>query len=84
MTTERCTAAEGAQPNERRSWARGGDAGGRAAAVGHAYAGARGRRALAEGRLHDVLGQMERDGDELLAEVADGTYADGGYPFDVV
>jgi acyl-CoA dehydrogenase family protein 9 len=44
----------------------------------HAFA------ALAEPRLRDRLGNMERDGDELLKEVASQTYGDGGYPFDVV
>lgn len=40
---------------------------------------------LAEGRLRERLsGRMERDSDELLKEIAKQTYADGGYPFDVV
>ena len=39
---------------------------------------------LAEGRLRDRLGNMERDSDELLKAIAKQTYADGGYPFDVI
>lgn len=39
---------------------------------------------LVEPRLADRLGNMERDSDELLKEVASQTYRDGGYPFDVV
>jgi acyl-CoA dehydrogenase family protein 9 len=39
---------------------------------------------LAEGRLRDRLGNMERDSDELLKAIASQTYADGGYPFDVL
>lgn len=39
---------------------------------------------LAEARLRDGLANMERDSDELLKAVADQTYEDGGYPFDVV
>ncbi len=41
-------------------------------------------RRLAEPRLRDRLGEMERDTDELLKEVAAQTYKDGGYPFDVI
>ncbi|MBX3268933.1 MAG: acyl-CoA dehydrogenase family protein [Sandaracinaceae bacterium] len=41
-------------------------------------------RRLAEPRLRERLGEMERDTDELLKEVAARTYADGGYPFDVI
>jgi len=39
---------------------------------------------LAEVRLRDSLGNMERDSDELLKAVAGQTYEDGGYPFDIV
>ncbi|MGE0787506.1 MAG: acyl-CoA dehydrogenase family protein [Sandaracinaceae bacterium] len=39
---------------------------------------------LASWRLKDRLENMERDSDELLKQVAAQTYADGGYPFDVV
>lgn len=39
---------------------------------------------LARNRLSRRLENMERDSDELLKEVAAQTYADGGYPFDVV
>ncbi|MCB9591705.1 MAG: acyl-CoA dehydrogenase family protein [Sandaracinaceae bacterium] len=41
-------------------------------------------RRLAEPRLRDRLGEMERDADELLKEIAAQTYKDGGYPFDVI
>jgi acyl-CoA dehydrogenase family protein 9 len=39
---------------------------------------------LAEKRLSDRLGEMERDSDELLKSIAARTYEDGGYPLDVV
>jgi acyl-CoA dehydrogenase family protein 9 len=39
---------------------------------------------LAEVRLRDRLGHMERDSDELLKAVAAQTYKDGGYPFDIL
>ncbi len=39
---------------------------------------------LAEGRLRDRLGHMERDSDELLKAVASQAYEDGEYPFDVL
>ena len=39
---------------------------------------------LAEVRLRDNLGNMERDSDELLKAVAGQAYKDGGYPFDIV
>ncbi len=39
---------------------------------------------LAESRLRDRLGSMERDSDELLKAVASQTYEDGEYPFDIL
>jgi acyl-CoA dehydrogenase family protein 9 len=39
---------------------------------------------LAQKRLADRLGHMERDEDELLKQVAVRSYEDGGYPLDVV
>jgi acyl-CoA dehydrogenase family protein 9 len=39
---------------------------------------------LAEGRLQDRLGKMQRDSDELLKAVASQTVKDGGYGFDVI
>ena len=41
-------------------------------------------RQLVEPRLRNRLGEMERDSDELLKEIAAQTYADGGYAFDVI
>ena len=39
---------------------------------------------LAEKRLSDRLGEMERDADELLKSIASRAYEDGGYPLDVI
>jgi acyl-CoA dehydrogenase family protein 9 len=39
---------------------------------------------LAEKRLADRLGEMERDSDELLKSVASRSYEDRGYPLDVI
>jgi acyl-CoA dehydrogenase family protein 9 len=39
---------------------------------------------LAEKRLEDRLGEMERDSDELLKSIANRTYEDRGYPLDVL
>ena len=35
-------------------------------------------------RMAERLGDMERDSDELLKEIASQTYKDGGYPFDIL
>ncbi|RLB56045.1 MAG: acyl-CoA dehydrogenase, partial [Deltaproteobacteria bacterium] len=42
-----------------------------------------GFRVIAERRLRERLEKMEREEDELLKEVAQNTYSDGGYRFDV-
>lgn len=39
---------------------------------------------LAEKRLDDRLGDMERDSDELLKSIAHRSYEDRGYPLDVI
>ena len=39
---------------------------------------------IAAERLHDRLGEMERDDDELLKQVAVTTYDQGGYKMDAV
>jgi len=39
---------------------------------------------LARERLEERLSKMEREEDELLKQVANKAYEDGGYPLDVV